>query len=326
MGRAGFVLDREGFGGKPGFEVAPHRAPGKIAKIGDDAVGGENEEAFGAGVDEGHHGKFVRGVGIELAGACAGFVAEVERGFVTVVAIGNDEFLRGHGVLDGGDVAGIGDHPEAVDYPVFVGEFGDWRSGGGEFVEELVDGELRVGIEHEELTGVGVRVAEQFETVGFGARKGVFVTEDDAGGIVFEMADADEATAGAAETGAGDGEFLGVGVEGGRGVLLDDVLGDPGVEAGGGAGVDVVLRGVIAVDAAFFDGDEVVGIGGVILVLHGGSNFVVRLREDAVEGSDAGVVAESSEGLNQGHGVSVGVLSCQLTVCSNPLFYEGWRK
>lgn len=55
----GFIGEGEGLRFEPGFEIAARFAPGKIVKIGGEAVRGKNGEAFAAGVDESHHGKIV---------------------------------------------------------------------------------------------------------------------------------------------------------------------------------------------------------------------------------------------------------------------------
>src|SRR6202007_3331015 len=92
--------ERKNFRGEPWFKVAAHGAPREIAKICDHAVGGKNGEAFTARVDEGHHGEFIRRIGNKLSCTRARFVTEIERSFVTVVAIGDEQFLVGHSMLD----------------------------------------------------------------------------------------------------------------------------------------------------------------------------------------------------------------------------------
>src|SRR5438034_5465963 len=63
--------------------------------------------------------------------------------------------------------------------------------------------------------------------------------------------------------------------------------------------------------AAFFNGNEVVGIASVVPVLHGRRDFVVRLGEDAFEPDKSGVVAKGAKGKNLSHAVSRNV-KCQL--------------
>ena len=87
---------------------------------------------------------------------------------------------------------------------------------------------LWIGVEHEELAGVSAGVAQKFEAIGLGAGERVLVAEDDACGIVFEFAGANEAAASALLAGSGHGVFLRIGVERRDGILHDDVFADPG--------------------------------------------------------------------------------------------------
>ena len=161
--------------------------------VGDDAMGGEDGEAFAAGVDESHHRAFIIGIGIRRIGTGAALVAVVERCFVAMVAVGDDEFLISHRLLNGLDAIGFGDGPEAVNHTIFVGELCCGRRSGFGFSEDGVDALLRIGIEHEELASVGASVAQEFEAIGFGSGERVFVAEDDAGGIFLETSGTDEA-------------------------------------------------------------------------------------------------------------------------------------
>src|SRR5208283_670838 len=91
------------------------------------AVGGQNQQAGAVHVDEGHHHEFV--------GSCAGatvkgfvrgiggtaFVAVVERGFVAVMAVGDDQLFVEHRGLDRGNQFGIGDGPQLVHDSIVVG-------------------------------------------------------------------------------------------------------------------------------------------------------------------------------------------------------------
>ena len=141
-----------------------------------------------------------------------------------MVAVGDDEFLIGHGGLNRGYFLRVGHDPEAMCDPVLVVDFCGGRRGGFGFGENRVHAFLRIGVEHEELAGVGARVAKEFETIGFGAGEGVLVAEDNPGGIFFEFSRADEAAASAAFGSARHGEFLRVGVKGWSGVLHDDIF------------------------------------------------------------------------------------------------------
>jgi len=156
---------------------------------------------------------------------------------------------------------------------------------------------------------VRLRVAEEFEAVGLRAGERVLVAKDNAGGIFLEFSRANETAASKTLLSVGDGVLLCVGVEAGARVGDNDLFADPALQRVGRAGVNIFFDfsighaggRVAGKDAALFDGDEVVRVGGVILVLHGGGDFVVRLGENAVVGDFAGVVAVRGKGVDLGH-------------------------
>ena len=111
------------------------------------------------------------------------------------------------------------------------------RSG---LVEQRVDGARRIGVQHEDRFEVGVGVLEQFHAVLLGAGEGLLVAEDDAGGILFHLAERDEALAHQALAGIGHDEFLEIGEHAGLGIARPDAARDPLLHGAGGAGVDVV--------------------------------------------------------------------------------------
>src|SRR6201999_4472845 len=81
---------------------------------------------------------------------------------------------------------------------------------------------------------------------------------------------------------------------------------DPVFQGFGGACVDVLFvwhsgGRVTRKDAPLFDGNQIVRIGGVILVLHRGGDFVVRLRQHAIVRNFAGVVAIGGKRVNLSH-------------------------
>jgi hypothetical protein len=116
-----------------------------------------------------------------------------------MVAVGNDELLIGHRALDGRDAVRGSNKPEAVNDTVLVSQLGDGTLGGLDFLEDRVDPALRLGIKHEELAGVRARVPEKFEAVSLRPGQRVFVTENNAGGVLLELAKTNEASAYAAE-------------------------------------------------------------------------------------------------------------------------------
>src|SRR5258708_39842721 len=128
-----------------------------------------------------------------------------------MMAVGDDQLLIGHGLLDGLYVVRICNYPQAVNYSVFIGEFGNRSSGGLRFVENFFYALMRVGIQHKKLARVRASVAKQFEAIGLWTRESMFVAENEAGGIFLEPACANDTAAGARLGNAGP-----VGSRGGR--------------------------------------------------------------------------------------------------------------
>ena len=160
-------------------------------------VRGQDAQSGAVHVDESHHDELVgkcagSGVSVGRIGGAA-FVAVGEGGFVAVVAVGDDEFLVVHGGADGIDQKRIGDLPDAVNDAVFI-FYRDIRDCSGGSGEKGFD-PSGILIEHENLAEVGAGGAQQIEAVGLGFGQGLLVAEDDAGGIVFDATESDEAVA-----------------------------------------------------------------------------------------------------------------------------------
>jgi hypothetical protein len=105
----------------------------------------------------------------ELGSSFPAFVTIVEGSFVAMMAVSDDELLFEHGLLNGGDALRIGKDPEAVDDAVFITKFRDGSGGGFGFRESGVNAALRIGVKHEELSSVNLRVPKKLEAVGFRA-------------------------------------------------------------------------------------------------------------------------------------------------------------
>ena len=86
---------------------------------------GQNHQAGAIHVHEGHHQIF-GGSRVCGSGRLAAFVAIGDRGFVAVVAIGDDQLAVAHLVLDRGYDGRIGNLPDAMDHAVLIGEFDIW--------------------------------------------------------------------------------------------------------------------------------------------------------------------------------------------------------
>src|SRR5258708_3106057 len=218
-----------------------------------------------------------------------------------MVAVGDNQFLIGHSALDTLDVIWLRNHPQAMNHAIFVGEFGNRSGGGLRFVENFFHLLLRIRIQHKKLAGVDASMAKQFETVGLGTGKRVFVAENDASGIFLEPACTNEAATRARFAAAGNGEFLRVGVESWRGILQDDAIANPLFHFGCGTSVDIILRRIVRKNAALFDGDQIVRVRGVVFGLAFWKNLVIGLRKHAFEGSELRIEAVRAKWEYLGH-------------------------
>ena len=118
-------------------------------------------------------------------------LAERQRGLVAMVAVGDQQLLVRHQLLHARRVR---DLPDAVDRAVLVGDLGD-GSGLRGLVEQRVDRARRVGVQHEELPEMGVRVAQQLQPVLLRPGERLLVPVDHARGILLHRAERDEALA-----------------------------------------------------------------------------------------------------------------------------------
>ena len=198
-------------------------------------------------VDERHHDPVrARQAGI--------LVAERQRGFVAVVAIGDEQLLIAHEPLD---LSGVRAFPNAVDGAVLVFDFGQ-RRGAGRLVEQRVHRAGRVRIEHEKLTEVGVGGAQQFEAVLLRTGERLLMTVHHAGGIVLHRAQRDKPFAHQALSRVRNGELLEVRKHARFAVARQDPGGDPFVQVTGGAGVRVIGVGIRWLALAEDHADQVI--------------------------------------------------------------------
>ena len=133
-------------------------------------------------------------------------------------------------------------------------------------VQKAVDLARRVGIQHEELAEVRVRVTQQFEAILLGAGKRLLVPVNHA-----------------------------------RRILFQDALRGPVFEVPRGARVNVIAAGVGLVALAENDAHQVVGAGLQIALPHLRGDFVVRLGYQVLEGAGLGGVAEGLERKDVSH-------------------------
>ena len=131
-------------------------------------------------IEKGHHGFFVRSVAIAAGALGAMFVTISESGFVAMMAIGNDQFLRGHGSRNIRNRLRIEYGPDAVHHTIFVFNFSGGLAGMGarhNLVDQAIDVALRIGIKHKKLPGMRAGVAQEFQAIGLGPGMRQFVAK-----------------------------------------------------------------------------------------------------------------------------------------------------
>src|SRR5580765_5981191 len=152
-----------------------------------DAMGRKHEESEIGHVDQRHHDEFVGS--LRIGGRTSdrsALIAVVECGFIAVVAIGDDQLLVPHLVLDRGDYSGIGDLPDAVGDSVFVGDVNGWF-GSGFGSEKKVDF-TGILVQQKQLFIVSAGGTKQVETISLRLGQSLLVAIDDLGGIVLDAA------------------------------------------------------------------------------------------------------------------------------------------
>jgi hypothetical protein len=268
---------------------------GDLAPPHDDAVGGVDLETPALEVHQVHEDEVVGLVAAGVAVADAALVAVGEGRLVAVVAVGDEDALAGHRLLDGGDRAGVGHGPEPVGGAVAVAhlhrritrdvrEQGVPRGGGGIVVEPEDGREVRRGRAH------------QLQTAGLGGGVRLFVGAHPALGVV-RQADGREEARPAALGAVGADVVLDVPPHGRPLVRAQDALLAPLVQEPPGPAGRVGQHQV--------DGRVLAGRGIPLAV--GGRDHVVRRDDDVVEADPGGVVAERPEGAQ---GLTRGGLRC----------------
>jgi len=126
--------------------------------------------------------------------------------------------------------------------------------------------------------------------------------KDDMVGVVVELAEGDEAAALLDDSGAGDAEALGVGVDAGGFFLGEDAELSPDVELACSAGVDAFAAfGIEEFGQAEEDADQVEGAALVVGLLDGGGDFVVGLGDDIFKANCGGIVTPSAKRIEACH-------------------------
>ena len=128
------------------------------------------------------------------------------------------------------------------------------------------------------------------------------MAEYDAGGIVFDPAQGDDAAPLQFSRSARDGKALNIEVDGGLGVLQEDALAAPVPKKLRRTGVPVFARMVAGVLFAQDDAHQVLRAGSVVAILHLRRDLVVGLGDDLWNRDPGRVITKGAKGLNVGHG------------------------
>ena len=122
-----------------------------------------------------------------------------------MVAVGDDQLFVGHGGYQQAYDGRIADAPNAVNYAVFVGNFG---VGGSGAVVGVLDATGRVRVEHEDLAEVGVSGLEQIKAIAFWFGESLLMAKDNLVSVIVELAEGDETTTFLNGIGTWDAESL----------------------------------------------------------------------------------------------------------------------
>ena len=210
----------------------------------------------------------------------ANLLAVVARGFVTVMAVGDEDRLGAHEGDDLRDDVRIVDDPHAVDNAVFIRRF-EGRFAAHRVFKDILDFVLRVGIESENLAEVRLARSSEHETVEFRAAHRDFVREDHPFAERRRFAAAHETLA--AVFLPADGEDLVIDVQRGLIVSLKNAFRLPVFKGARRAGIAVVRFVVVGIHLVQDEANDVVRVLGVELVLIFRADNVVRGGDDVAQ-------------------------------------------
>ena len=128
------------------------------------------------------------------------------------------------------------------------------------------------------------------------------MAEYDAGGVVFDPSQGDDAAPLQFSRSTGDGKALNIEVERGLGVLQEDALPPPVPKKLCRTGVPVFSAVVAGVLFAQDNANQVLWARSIVGVLHLGRDLVVGLGDDLWNRDPGWVVTKGAKGLNVGHG------------------------
>src|ERR1700688_4418303 len=129
----------------------------------------------------------------------------------------------------------------------------------------------------------------------------MFMPVNHSGGIFLQLSGSDKSSPRVTVIRSRHGIFLRVAIKRRRRVLHHDAAADPLLYGGSRTRIHVIAWPIAGMNAPLFYRDQIVWIGRVILVLHRGRNFVIRLRKHVFKRSVRGVIAKSSKRKNLSH-------------------------
>ena len=286
-----------------GLEEFAQAFGGDSGQAAHQAVGGLDFKAFVRHGDQEHEYVSGLGIGFECATFEGGLLLALgqifQAGLVAVVAIGQKDRFVGNEGSDLVDEMVIGQRPDTGDNPEMVGGLDGQRSTNG-LVEEFGYSSGWIRVEAEDRAEVHGGGAEQFEAVGFGARKCLFVGKNTALAKWLELDTRQKALA--REYAAIDLEALLNCVDAALGFLQEYVVCQPIPQAGSGAGVAVVEFGIVGCFLVQDEPDNIGWIFGVKLFLQGGVDHIVGGSDNILECANLGkIVPVATKRLNICH-------------------------
>src|SRR5450759_26454 len=150
-------------------------------------------------------------------------------------------------------------------------------------MEDTIHGSVHIGIEHEDLTEVSVRVLQHLHPVLLRTRQGLLVPVHYVRGVVFNRPEPDKALAGQTLARIGHRKFLEVRVEARRLFSNENALGNPVLEVTRCAGIHVIGLVIRFLALSQDDSNQVVRTLRQIAAPHGGADLVIGLRDDETD-------------------------------------------
>ncbi len=242
---------------------------------------------------------------LDVAGLLAAQLLIIQRRFVPMVAVGDEDGLAGHGCRDFLGDRRIGDGPEALLKPDIVAEFHAGRSRFRRLGQCGQDGVLRIGIERPDRAEIRAAGFHQIQAIGLGGGAGVLVRIDCSGAELFQLERGNEAPqrfSRALGVGSRRNIFDGVVVNRRLRVPFQRARLHPLRQRGAGSGVAVVGRAVTGLVHTQFQANDVVRVPVVEGFLAGCVDNVIGRRGDiACRTGNGGIVARTAKGKNLGH-------------------------